>query len=922
MPPRNAPARGGPQRGGAPAPPRGGRGGGAGRGGRSTGLPSAAVPLVASHITTIGVKRPNYGTAGRVMQVHVNSFAVNSVPTGYVFHYDVVDPDKLPARLNMKLFKVLQEQDRDVFEPKIVYDGRKNAFAPRELPLGPNGSRRFSVSLPQSNGGSNPTRPPRVYHITLTKVAQINLAVLENYVNGLQSHDESVLTAIMALNVVIRMEPNQHNTFNKRSFFIPDGRRNIGGGMELWRGIFQSIRPTFQKLVVNIDLATAVMYREGPLFNLCMEYFPNIPNIGPRSFAPANGFPENRRIMLQKFISGLSVTVATSGDKRRVIRGLSREGANVYRFTGRDGVSMTVAQYYQSIGRPLQFPDVICAQIGASAMVPLEMCMVPRGQVMRKQVPDDKVKEVLDFSTMRPEVRLEQIKKGIRDIQYGQSNYVRDFGMAISTEPMKIEMRVISPPKLRYGDGPQPTVEPRNGAWNMLDKKFYVPSKITRWVMIIYEGRNRFSDAIQQDVIRSFLQACKSVGVVVENENPMVKYEHPQGRVHDQLRAAGIECNQKMGGLPTLMMVILPEGGNELYTAVKHFGDVAVGVVTQCLKSQKCSRAKQQYWANVLLKVNVKLGGINVIPDRSHPSVAALTDPLNPTIVMGADVIHPAPGSTDRPSFTALVGSVDSNSAKYVATTRVQTGRQEIIDDLQAMVKEILNLYIGYRRNIEKKPGSAAHPKRLIFFRDGVSEGQFKHVLDDELPLIQEACKELGINPTITLIVVGKRHHNQLFPIGRTDDRSGNCPAGSVIDREITHPTDFDFILQSHAGILGTSRPGHYSVLFDQYGFNADSLQALSFALCHVYARSTRSVSIPAPVYYADIVCSRAKNHFDPQGPLRLSDAGSQVSGASGDPNDGKGSPAWKQYSITNPNLMQPDSGENLKLVKDDYRSQ
>ncbi|TFL04091.1 hypothetical protein BDV98DRAFT_563547, partial [Pterulicium gracile] len=38
----------------------------------------------------------------------------------------------------------------------------------------------------------------------------------------------------------------------------------------------------------------------------------------------------------------------------------------------------------------------------------------------------------------------------------------------------------------------------------------------------------------------------------------------------------------------------------------------------------------------------------------------------------------------------------------------------------------------------------------------------------------------------------------------------------------------------------------------------------LSFALCHVYARSTRSVSVPAPVYYADIVCSRVKNHYDP----------------------------------------------------------
>lgn len=31
----------------------------------------------------------------------------------------------------------------------------------------------------------------------------------------------------------------------------------------------------------------------------------------------------------------------------------------------------------------------------------------------------------------------------------------------------------------------------------------------------------------------------------------------------------------------------------------------------------------------------------------------------------------------------------------------------------------------------------------------------------------------------------------------------------------------------------------------------ADALQASSFALTHVYARATRSVSIPAPVYCA-----------------------------------------------------------------------
>ena len=47
---------------------------------------------------------------------------------------------------------------------------------------------------------------------------------------------------------------------------------------------------------------------------------------------------------------------------------------------------------------------------------------------------------------------------------------------------------------------------------------------------------------------------------------------------------------------------------------------------------------------------------------------------------------------------------------------------------------------------------------------------------------------------------------------GEGDNKSGNCFAGTVVDREVTHPTDHDFYLLSHAGILGTSRPAHYSV--------------------------------------------------------------------------------------------------------------
>ncbi|KAG6828395.1 hypothetical protein H0H92_008137, partial [Tricholoma furcatifolium] len=54
-----------------------------------------------------------------------------------------------------------------------------------------------------------------------------------------------------------------------------------------------------------------------------------------------------------------------------------------------------------------------------------------------------------------------------------------------------------------------------------------------------------------------------------------------------------------------------------------------------------------------------------------------------------ADVIHPAPGSDGRPSFTAVVANVDSNTAKYIACSRVQTSRQEMIEDLEEMSKTI-----------------------------------------------------------------------------------------------------------------------------------------------------------------------------------------------------------------------------------------
>ena len=105
-----------------------------------------------------------------------------------------------------------------------------------------------------------------------------------------------------------------------------------------------------------------------------------------------------------------------------------------------------------------------------------------------------------------------------------------------------------------------------------------------------------------------------------------------------------------------------------------------------------------------------------------------------------------------------------------------------------------------------------------------------------------------------------------MFPQNIRDaDRSDNCRSGTVIDADIVRPTETEFYLQSQGGLLGTSRPSHYSIFLDENRFAADALQRFTFSLCHIHARSTRAVSMPSPVHYAYIVSGRARTHYDPQ---------------------------------------------------------
>lgn len=102
-----------------------------------------------------------------------------------------------------------------------------------------------------------------------------------------------------------------------------------------------------------------------------------------------------------------------------------------------------------------------------------------------------------------------------------------------------------------------------------------------------------------------------------------------------------------------------------------------------------------------------------------------------------------------------------------------------------------------------------------------------------------------------TVVVANKRHHIRAFPDKSVADRNLNPLPGTLIERDVTSPHDWDFLLYSHIALQGTSRPVHYHVILDQIKHRPEELENMIYDHCYQYMRSTTSVSLCKFFYLA-----------------------------------------------------------------------
>ncbi|KAJ3051715.1 hypothetical protein HK097_007259, partial [Rhizophlyctis rosea] len=808
--------------------------------------------------------RPGMGNSGRQIQVRANFFPITSLPGANIHHYDIqILPDVPPAK-NRKIYQLWEDDallSGVLGGVRPVFDGRKNLFAARPLPFEIEAAAAGEASVFNidyyDEDEAKSARGPKKFKLTIKKVGEINMHKLALFLEGRAT--ETPVDAIMALDILLRHRPSLVYTTVGRCFYTPDSAAAIANGAQLWQGFHQSIKPTRGQMLINLDVSATAFYQPGPVIDMVAKILGRHSGHDLRT-----QISDKDRIKVEKALRGLKIVVTHRGQIRRKYRiaKITPTPASRTMFpVGDTGTEDSVANYFQTkYNSQLYFPHLPCLVVGdpnKHVYLPMEVCEVVHGQRHLRKLNERQTAEMIKFTCQPPHVRSNKISAGITILQQRDNDYLTEFGVSIGHEMAIVNARVLPAPAISYHPASkEPVITPREGAWNLRDKMVAQGVTVRSWSVVAFGNEHDYPVMAIQKFITLLVQTCEECGVFIANRQPPISYANPMGNVEKTLIDAYMVAGNSFQERPQLVVCILPNTGVPLYAEIKRVSDTVIGIATQCIQAKHMFAAKRQYCANVCLKVNVKLGGMNsYLSNTQLPFVSE-----RPTIVFGADVTHPAPGSASNQSIAALVGSMDAQCSRYAAAIRVQKGRQEIIQDLAGMVIELLKTF--YQT-------CGAKPDRILFYRDGVSEGQFAEVLRAEVEAIRKACSGLepGYRPTVTFIVVQKRHHARFFPIRKEDsDRSGNVLPGTVVESGVTHPSEFDFYLCSHPGLQGTSKPTHYHVLHDENRFTADALQELTYRLCYLYCRATRSVSVCPPAYYAHLVAARARFHATGEG--------------------------------------------------------
>ena len=378
---------------------------------------------------------------------------------------------------------------------------------------------------------------------------------------------------------------------------------------------------------------------------------------------------------------------------------------------------------------------------------------------------------------------------------------------------------------------------------------------------------------------------------------------------------------------PAAIFVYLPEANTDYYNVIKMHSTFEHGIPTQVAveRSFDAQRNKLAYCSNIALKLNGKMSNQwnegRAWALRMNGSGAGLkwysdteTDPLKwiPTMLIGLSMAR-GQGQA-APTIVAATACLDKIGMQTCSTIKVQDQDSFNLDDrntsavagtvLKDIVYELATQF--YRHNDE-------YPKRVLIYRDGLSDGNFA-ASRGEIQAIRQAfhdlkaskkdfqcknsvkCQKKGCimcTPLITYITCQDDHGINLVPESASQEKTVrgiiNVHSGTVVDSGIieempnvaldeevqrspacmfrrVEESSYDFLLTPHGGLKGSSKPVYYRVLLNENDIyvsggsplSRTDLEALTYQQSFLYSTATKATRSVPVVQYSKNLASQA----------------------------------------------------------------
>lgn len=370
------------------------------------------------------------------------------------------------------------------------------------------------------------------------------------------------------------------------------------------------------------------------------------------------------------------------------------------------------------------------------------------------------MKDLSCYTRLNPASRVKALQKFNERIQSTPESVktLNEWQMELDKNLITIEGRELPAETICFG---KENVVPANdkGEWMFRNGvEMFDPVPVKRWLVIFPENMRTDTEKFMSVLKRAHAE------MNCEMKDPVMK------ALSDDRQDSYIAMIRLVAEVkPKMILIILPTNRADRYSAVKKACLIDYGILTQIVVKRSMNHKNVGSIASkVAVQMNAKLGG--------RPWMIKL--PVKGLMTVGFDVSH-HPRDKSR-SIGAMVATMDlkKTGAFYSVTSSYGDGN-EMNQGLANHMKKALEIY---------KETCGAFPEKIIFYRDGVGEGQIQYLMNQEIEPLLAKLKAIynGVDPKLAYIIVNKRTNTRMFK--RLGPSFINPKPGTVVDRSITLP--------------------------------------------------------------------------------------------------------------------------------------